>query len=279
MKSQMHADEREIMGGRDDVGAECLAPPLCVRDLGRMPYAEAFVLQKELQQEVIAQRCGEDEPAVNSTERLLGYLLLVEHDPPVITVSRRKTARQHLIATPEQLELACVKVAETDRGGDITYHGPGQLVVYPIVDLNLLGLRLHGYMRLLEQVVIETLAHFRIKGEQDEAATGVWVRPASLTDEFEQYGTDGENDAPPIAAKICAMGVRVSRWVTMHGLALNVTTNLQHFQLIVPCGLAGRQVTSMSQLLGERCPSLDEVKRVFTERFRRAAEARIAARP
>lgn len=220
-------------------------PRLIVRDLGRVAYAEAFALQKELQQEVIARR---EQPA-DANPKALGYVLLVEHDPPVITVSRRKTARQHLIATPEQLAHAGVEVAETDRGGDITYHGPGQLVVYPIIDMNMLGLRMHGYMRLLEQCVIGTLAHFGIEGERDEAATGVWVKPG---------------------AKICAMGVRVSRWVTMHGLALNVTTNLQHFQLIVPCGLAGRPVTSMSQLLDEACPPMDAVKRAFVEQFRLA---------
>lgn len=173
------------------------------------------------------------------------HLLLVEHDPPVITISARKTARQHLVATPDMLARAGVEVCETDRGGDITYHGPGQLVVYPILDLNTLGLRLHGYMRLLEQVVIDTLARFGIEGHRDEAATGVWV---------------GDS-------KICAMGVRVSRWVTMHGLALNVTTNLDHFDLIVPCGLVGRGVTSMARELGEACPSMDEVKEALASCF------------
>lgn len=225
---------------------ETAAPGLTVRDLGRMAYAEAFARQKELQQEVIARR----EQAAEGDSRGLGYVLLVEHDPPVITVSRRKTARQHLIASPGQLAEAGVEVAETDRGGDITYHGPGQLVVYPIIDMNMLGLRMHGYMRLLERSVIATLRQFGIEGERDESATGVWVKPG---------------------AKICAMGVRVSRWVTMHGLALNVTTNLQHFQLIVPCGLAGRPVTSMAQALGDACPSMDEVKRAFVKQFRHAA--------
>lgn len=173
------------------------------------------------------------------------HLLLVEHDPPVITVSARKTARQHLVATPDMLARAGVEVCETDRGGDITYHGPGQLVVYPILDLNTLTLRLHGYMRLLEQVIIDTLARFGIEGHRDQTATGVWVG----------------------GSKICAMGVRVSRWVTMHGLALNVTTNLDHFNLIVPCGLVGRGVTSMARELGEACPSMDHVKEVVVACF------------
>jgi lipoyl(octanoyl) transferase len=208
-------------------------PDLEVHDLGRRPYAEVFAEQKRLQREVIEARASGGRAVV----------LLVEHDPPVITVSRRKGARDHLVATPAQLAAAGVEVAETDRGGDITYHGPGQLVVYPILDLNDLGLRLHGYMRFLETVVIETLAGFGIAGQRDPEATGVWI--------------GGGRDRP---SKICAMGVRVSRWVSMHGLALNVTTNLDHFDLIVPCGLAGRAVTSMSRELGDRCPAMDDVK-------------------
>jgi lipoate-protein ligase B len=208
------------------------------RDLGRVPYAEALALQRELHAEVVA---GRDQEAGASTS----FLLLLEHDPPVITVSGRKSAGQHLIATPAQLAREGVEVAETDRGGDITYHGPGQLVVYPILDLNRLGLRLHGYMRFLEQVVIDTLGQFGIEGVRDPSATGVWVR----------------------GSKICAMGVRVSRWVSMHGLALNVTTNLRHFDLIVPCGLVGRSVTSMERELGANCPPMDAVRRAFVDAF------------
>ena len=205
-----------------------------------MPYAEAFDLQKQLQREVIEARPG-DGPGTM-------YLLLVEHDPPVITISRRRGARSHLMATDEQLAAAGVEVAQTDRGGDITYHGPGQLVAYPILDLNALGLRLHGYMRFLEQIVMDTLAAFGVEGRRDPAATGVWVA----------------------SAKICAMGVRVSRWVSAHGLALNVTTNLEHFDLIVPCGLADRTVTSLEHELGAGCPTMDQVKSAMLTRFRDA---------
>jgi lipoyl(octanoyl) transferase len=218
---------------------------LVVRDLGRMPYGEALALQRDLQREVIEGR--------RSPEARSMYLLLVEHDPAVITVTKRRGARQHLVATEQELRAAGVEVADTDRGGDITYHGPGQLVAYPILDLNVLRLRLHTYMRFLEQVVIDTLARFGLEGRRDAGATGVW--------------TD--------AGKICAMGVRVSRWVSMHGLALNVTTNLDHFELIVPCGLADRMVTSMQQQLGDRCPGLDEVKDVFVEEFRDAVDAQL----
>jgi len=228
------------------------AMTLLVRDLGRMAYGEALTLQRTLHAEVIAARPVDR--GVSDAEHTApsGSLLLVEHDPPVITVSARKTARQNLIASPALLAREGIEVAETDRGGDITYHGPGQLVVYPILDLNLLGLRLHGYMRFLEQVVIDTLAHFGIEGQREESATGVWVKAKAHGSDSVGFGS-GE-------AKICAMGVRVSRWVSMHGLALNVTTNLDHFDLIVPCGLAGRRVTSMQRELGAACPSMDDVK-------------------
>ena len=239
---------------------------LKVRDLGRMNYAEALALQRQLQADVIAQR---EQRRPDDRESLVGHLLLVEHDPPVITVSRRKTARQHLIASSQQLTAAGVEVAETDRGGDITYHGPGQLVVYPIVDLNVLNLRLHSYMRLLEQIVIDTLGQFGIDGRRDAEATGVWV-PLPRDPSW-----PAERPAP--ASKICAMGVRVSRWVTMHGLALNVATNLQHFDLIIPCGLAGRTVTSMQQLLGNSAPAMGQVKQALGDQFARHFSHQLAA--
>lgn len=212
---------------------------LSVRDLGRMSYGEALAMQRALQQEVIAGR---------GDEQRTDHLLLVEHTPPVITISRRAAAANHLLATPDMLQVAGIDVHETDRGGDITYHGPGQLVVYPILDLNLLELRLHGYMRWLEDRVLEVLAHFGIDGHRDADATGVWVG----------------------GRKICALGVRVSRWVSMHGLALNVAPDLDHFKLIVPCGLHGREVTSMSRELGSNCPTMDAVKIEMQTSFEKA---------
>ena len=220
-----------------------------VRDLGEIPYADALDLQRRAQRALIEARGREGWGGGPMT------LFLLEHVPPVITVSRRKTAIRHLVAGDRPLREAGVEVAETDRGGDITYHGPGQLVAYPILDLNRLGLRLHGYMRLLEQVVIDTLADFGIEGVRDPPTTGVWVGP------------DGQG------AKICAMGVRISRWVSMHGLALNVTTNLDHFDLIVPCGLSGRSVTSMQRELGATCPGMDEVKGALAGRFESSLRA------
>ena len=212
-----------------------------------MPYAEAYDRQCATRDEVLADRDADDAPA--------GVLLLVEHDPPVITISKRPNARQHLLAGDDRLAELGVTVAETDRGGDITYHGPGQLVAYPIVDLNRLGLNLHAYMRTLEGVVIDVCRRFGVEGRRDADATGVWV------------GGEGAG-----AAKICAMGVRVRRWVTMHGLALNVTTDLSHFGLIVPCGLQGRPVTSLANELGDDAPAMEEVKQAIAERFTEEVE-------
>jgi len=206
---------------------------ITTEDLGRIGYAAAYEIQKQRHAAVVESRTS-DAP-------IIGSLLLVEHNP-VVTVTKRPDAASHITASPELLAAQGVEVVETDRGGDVTYHGPGQLVVYPIVDLNLMNCRIVEYLRVLEEVAIETLAEFGIKGERDDGATGVWV-------------TSGDH-----AAKVCAMGVRVKRWVTMHGLAINVDPNLSHFGLIVPCGLHGRTVTSMKQLLGDRCPSMDEVK-------------------
>lgn len=214
-----------------------------------MAYEDALSLQRERLAEVVAAR-EQGGP--------IGHLLLVEHDPPVITVSRRPEARTHLVADAARLARSGVQVAETDRGGDITYHGPGQLVAYPILDLNRLDLRLHGYLRWLEERVLETLAVFGIQGHRDSDATGAWVG-----------GTPGPEGMVG-NRKICAIGVRVSRWVSMHGLAINVETDLSHFDLIVPCGLSGREVTSMRRELGESCPTMQAVKDALVDRVQAA---------
>lgn len=225
-----------------------------VIDLGRISYAAAYELQRAHLEEVLATR--EVDPQGDP-----GRILMLEHDPAVITVTRRPGAAAHLIASLELLNRERIEVVETDRGGDITYHGPGQLVVYPIIDLNRHHLRLHSYMRLLEQAVIDTLAGFGVAATRDTMAppaTGVWVE---------------RSPGAPLA-KLCAMGVRVRRWVSMHGLALNVTTNLEHFKLIIPCGLSGRPVTSMQELLGERCPAMPAVKQSLAQALcERLAEA------
>jgi len=229
-------------------------PDLRIIDLGRLPYAAAYDLQLMHHAEVLAAREG-GLPEI-------GRLLLVEHDPPVITISRRPGARDNLRASEEFLAGRGITIAETDRGGDITYHGPGQLVIYPIVDLNLLKLGLHTYMRLLEEAVITCCAAYGLPCSRESGATGVW--------------TDGPNaSSPEQPRKIAAMGVRVRRWVTMHGLALNITTNLTHFDLIIPCGLVGREVTSLERELGPNCPTMVEVKRMLSKELTAALRAEV----
>ncbi len=220
---------------------------LKIEDLGKMEYSTALGVQRNLQKEVIEHRTNQASTPF--------HLLLVEHDPPVITISRRNSTEDNLLADRQELDRLGVQLCETDRGGDITYHGAGQLVGYPIFDLNALSLRLHGYMRFLEQAIIDSLQHFGIEGHRDECATGVWVE----------------------SKKICAMGVRISRWVSMHGFALNVSPNMEHFNLIVPCGLSGREVTSMQELLGEQCPSMGEVKQVVSNQFQSAIQQQVQA--
>lgn len=212
-----------------------------VRRLGRIGYREGLELQRELHADVLRARDS-------ATPR--GFLLLLEHDPPVVTVSRRPGAAANLIATQAAFAERGIQIEETDRGGDVTYHGPGQLVAYPIVDLNLVRVRIHGWIRLLEQVVIDALASFGCEADRDPGATGVWVdRPMGDAD-----GSGGR--------KIAAIGVRVSRWITMHGLALNVDPDLGNFETIVPCGLVGRPVTSIAREFGSDAagtPGMEQV--------------------
>ena len=217
-----------------------------IRDLRRMPYRQALALQRELQAEVMASAAA---------DRPRGLLLLVEHDPPVITVSRRPGAPAHVLADDDSLARLGVERCETDRGGDVTYHGPGQLVAYPIVDLRRLGLKIHGWIRLLEAVVIDTLAAYGVAAGRDPGATGVWVGRS-------ESDVDGRG-----GRKIAALGVRVSRWITTHGLALNVDPDLSHFDLIVPCGLVGRPVTSMAREQERTTPTIDQVKATLVRRF------------
>jgi lipoyl(octanoyl) transferase len=186
-----------------------------VRRLGLMPYPEGLELQRALVEDRRANRVGD-------------LLLLVEH-PHVLTLGvRGDGGRGHILATPETLASRGVGVYETGRGGDITYHGPGQIVGYPIVDLKPDRCDVHRYIRDLEEVLIRTGRDYGIEADRVEGLTGVWV------------GRD----------KLAAIGVRIARWITSHGFALNVTTDLDYFNLIVPCGIADRGVTSMSCLVG-----------------------------
>lgn len=225
--------------------------------LGLMPYAQAYEQQQRWHERVLASR--------DAADPMPGVILSVEH-PPVITISRRAAAAEHLLASREMLAGQGVTIEETDRGGDITYHGPGQLVLYPIIDLNRLKLGLHDYMRLLEQSVIDACAGWGVEGHRDPHATGVWVRsPANVM----------VPGAEPPLAKIAAFGVRVRRWISMHGLALNVRTNLNHFAYIVPCGLHGRPVTSLAKELGANAPTLDAARDAVVARLSELLQARL----
>ncbi len=221
--------------------------PLEVVDLGVMAYAPALAYQRQVNDALIRGEAGMT-------------LILVEHEP-VITVTHRRSSMEHLLLSVDQLKASGIDLQETDRGGDITWHGPGQLVVYPIIRLNPLGLNLGSYMRFLEQVVIDLLDTFHIPTRREQGATGVWV---------DRRGDNDQNHA----AKICAMGVRVRKNTTLHGLALNVSPDLAAFDTIIPCGLKGRSVTSMKQLLGESCPDMAAVKAALVEQFKQALAAR-----
>lgn len=192
-----------------------IARPLEVRRLGLMPYGEALALQRALVED---RRAG----------RIPDTLLLVEH-PHVLTLGvRGDGGRSHILATAEALASRGVEIHETGRGGDITYHGPGQVVGYPIIDLKPDRCDVHRYVRDLEDVLIRTASEYGILAERVDGLTGVWA------------GRE----------KLAAIGVRIARWITSHGFAFNVTTNLDYFALIVPCGIADRGVTSLAQLTG-----------------------------
>ena len=187
-----------------------------VRHLGRVPYAEALSLQRELVDE---RRAG----------RIDDVLLLVEH-PHVLTLGvKGDGGRSHVLAGADVLAARGVEIHEAGRGGDITYHGPGQIVGYPILDLRPDRCDVHRYLRDLEEVLIRTAADFGVEAGRVEGLTGVWT------------GADRR-------AKLAAIGVRISRWITSHGFAFNVSTDLGFFNLIVPCGIADRGVTSLEQL-------------------------------
>jgi len=198
-------------------------------DVGRAAYEPTLRLQRRLLDEV------------KSADLERAYLVLVEHVPPVITLGRGSNGG-HLLASRERLAQEGIEVHESSRGGDVTYHGPGQLVGYPVLRLDLHGRDVHRYLRDLEEVLIRLLVRFGIGGRRSKGLTGVWA---------------GEE-------KIAAIGVAVSRWVTYHGFALNVSTNLSHFGLIVPCGIREKGVTSLTRLLG-RPVGVDEVKAPLVE--------------
>lgn len=205
---------------RRDMSATASLAALDIQELGIVPYREAWELQRGLAVGIAAGKVPET-------------VLLLEH-PHTYTIGRRG-GHEHLLATPVELWSRGAIVIESDRGGDITYHGPGQLVGYPLLDLRRRVGDIHGYLRSLERVLIASLAEYGLRGERESPHTGVWCH----------------------GAKVAAIGIKVSRGVTLHGFALNVNTDLSYFDLIVPCGIHGRQVTSMERLLGESLPMSD----------------------
>jgi len=205
--------------------------------LGRVPYAESLDLQKRLVEH-------------RKNDAIPDQLLLLEH-PPVITLGvKTRNDRTHIIASPERLEEQGVDVFESGRGGDVTYHGPGQLVGYPIIDLRPDRCDVHRYVRDLEEMLIQTAAGFGVDGERLPGLTGVWV---------------GDK-------KLAAIGVRIARWITSHGFALNVAPKLEHFDLIVPCGIMDKGVTSLEQVTGKHIDvesAIPLITRAFTTVFDR----------
>lgn len=210
--------------------------PLVVRRLGRIDYEAALALQQTLVDE---RRAG----------TIPDTLLLLEH-PPVITLGVRTRGKpSNVIAADDELAARGVRVFETGRGGDVTYHGPGQLIGYPIVDLRPDRCDVHQYVRDIEEVIIRAVKDLGVSAGRVTGLTGVWVGP------------------PGRENKLAAIGVRISRWITSHGFAINASTDLRNFGLIVPCGIPDRGVTSLEQLLGRSVP-LSEVESCVEAAFR-----------
>jgi len=225
-----------------------------IQDLGLKDYKETWEYQEELFKEII------DLKIRNRREELHlktpNHFLFVEH-PHVYTLGKSGDLENLLISKDKLAEIGATYY-KINRGGDITYHGPGQIVGYPIIDLENFFTDIHKYLRLLEEMVILTLAEYGIKSERSKGETGVWL----------DVGT-------PFARKICAMGVRASRWVTMHGFALNVNADLGYFDNMIPCGIKGKAVTSLNVELGKAEINMDEVKGKLIKHFIALFEAEI----
>ena len=225
-----------------------------IQELGTKDFKETWDYQELLFKSIL------DTKIKNRREQLSlptdNYLLFVEH-PHVYTLGKSGDL-DHLLLSEEQLAEKNASFYKINRGGDITYHGPGQIVGYPILDLDNFFTDIHKYLRLLEEMIILTLAEYDLKAERSPGETGVWL----------DVGT-------PFARKICAMGVRASRWVTMHGFALNVNANLGYFDLMIPCGIRGKAVTSLNVELGKKEVDEAEVKAKLLKHFSQLFEAEI----
>jgi lipoyl(octanoyl) transferase len=231
-------------------------------ELGTVAYDKAWDYQESLLQanlRIKAKQYNAPSESATEEEATQHHLLFCEH-PHVYTLGK-SGHMEHLLANNALLKELGVSFFKTNRGGDITYHGPGQIVGYPILDLEHFATDLGKYMRNLEEVIIRTIAHYDITGDRLPGATGVWL----------DAGIKGK------ARKICAMGVRCSRWVTMHGFALNVNTDLQYFNYIVPCGIVDKSVTSIQKELGRNIDE-NEVKDILRHEFGMVFKAEIVTR-
>jgi lipoyl(octanoyl) transferase len=223
------------------------------RDLGTASYGPCWDLQETYFQESLNRKSDNRKLPEEEQIPTVDRLLFVEH-PHVYTLGKSGNL-ENLLANEEQLKAIQAEFYPINRGGDITYHGPGQLVGYPILDLDHYFTDIHRYLRTLEEVIILVLAEYGLHAERSPGETGVWL----------DVGT-------PFARKICALGVRASRWVTMHGWAFNVNTDLRYFEYIIPCGITDKSVTSLDREL-KRAVSMDEVK----EKVKRHFEAQFGA--
>ncbi len=219
---------------------------ILLKDLSVKDYKETWDYQSELLQEIVAIKI--DNRRNNLKKDTKNHFLFVEH-PHVYTLGKSGDM-SNLLLNENQLKEKGATFYKINRGGDITYHGPGQIVGYPILDLENFFTDIHKYLRFLEETIILTIAEYGLKGTRSEGETGVWL----------DVGT-------PFARKICAMGIRSSRWVTMHGFALNANVNLGYFDNIIPCGIRGKAVTSMEAELGKKV-DLEEVKGKILKHFK-----------
>lgn len=217
-------------------------------DLGLIDYKEGWDYQEQKFAEVVERKLANRDKPEAEQHTTPNFLLFCEH-PHVFTLGKSGT-EENLLADEAMLHEKQAVFYKINRGGDITYHGPGQLVAYPILDLDNFFTDIHKYLRLLEEVIIQTLAEYGLKGDRYPGYTGVWLDP----------------DNPYKARKICAMGVRSSRWVTMHGWGFNVNTDLSYFGHIIPCGINDKAVTSLQKELGREI-SMDEVKEKLRRNF------------
>jgi len=218
-------------------------------DLGIQSYQPTWDYQEQLLKEAVALKTEARTQNKEASEAATQHrFILVEH-PPVFTLGKNGN-RSNVLVSDEQLKVLGIEYYHINRGGDITYHGVQQVVGYPIVDLDKFKPDLGWYLRSLEEVIIQVLAEYGLKGERSAGETGVWLDPQD----------------PFVARKICAMGIKCSRWITMHGFALNVNTDLSHFEFIVPCGIQGKTVTSLEKELGKKV-DYEEVKQKIKFHF------------